>query len=177
MSDQTEVIKIRTPSDGPSIFNTSIRENLTQSLVKWMPCGHEINRMDSDVPCPYCRIAQLEAEVFDLASYLETLTTRCVEDTQRNGELEIEIAALREERDSALAVESQLREEREQAEMETAALREQVARMPVVVGYVSPSHMRRITQQVKSCKTGLFKHGVYLDPPQDPTQNKQEGER
>jgi len=63
MSDNwKDIITIRTPSDGPSIFNTHIGLNIIEAhTVKWMPCNHSIMRDSIEVPCPYCRIALLES--------------------------------------------------------------------------------------------------------------------
>lgn len=42
------------------------------------------------------RIAELETELAQVSGYLETMTERCVTETQRNAELEQQLAELRE---------------------------------------------------------------------------------
>lgn len=69
------------------------------------------------------------------------------------------------------------RESAETLGREVAALREQVARMPVVTGYVSEdriTHLRNMYKRrgeekliVCAVKDGYFTHPIYIDPPEE----------
>jgi len=63
MSDKQVVGKIEQLTTEPYHFNTHIGLNITEAhTVKWMPCNHSIMRDSKEVPCPYCRIAELGKE-------------------------------------------------------------------------------------------------------------------
>ena len=108
----------------------------------------EIERLREDIRCltkadivrvptkdsQQARIAELETELAQVSGYLETMTERCVTETQRNAELEQQLAELKTEcdklvdRDSAIiwlrAERDHRRQERDKAQQQLAELRE-----------------------------------------------------
>ena len=98
------------------------------------------------------RIAELDAEIDALSELLNTK--------------DVEIMALREHREKNAASFSAM-------SLENSLLREKVAKMPVVVGYVGEAQFNKLltpnnrlkTVSVEANYDDNWKHPIYIDPP------------
>ena len=94
-------------------YETAVFPNADDSVTARAAWSHqqaEIERLREDIRCltkadivrvptkesQQARIAELETELAQVSGYLETMTERCVTETQRNAELEQQLAELRE---------------------------------------------------------------------------------
>lgn len=105
-------------------YETAVFPNADDSVTARAAWSHqqaEIERLREDIRCltkadivrvptkdsQQARIAELETELAQVSGYLETMTERCVTETQRNAELEQQLAELREAFDRLISVAEQ----------------------------------------------------------------------
>jgi hypothetical protein len=92
----------------------------------------------------------------------------CNEREKRIAEQAAEIARLQEFNQLLLDTQSAVNAEALKLKADNETLREQVARVPVVKGYVNDDFLRRFPSDfggLNSCRNDHYNNAIYIDPP------------